>query len=81
MVDIRALERVLEAPSLVEVLWLEESSEACVCAVEKVTWLIRFIQILPILAAVLIFREICRVPEADSHTRYAKIVVAVFESA
>lgn len=78
-VDVAAAQRVLEAPGAVEVARLEEADEARVGAVQKGR-LVDLEEILPVAAALLVFRDVgIEVADSTGELRDGEVVVRVFE--
>lgn len=74
------MERILETPSLVQELWLEETNEACAGGgVNHVARLVCFEQVDPVLATFLILDDIDFIAQTICDLRDAEIVIAVLQ--
>lgn len=80
VVDIRALERILKSPSLIQIFGLEESREPSVCPVHE-GLLIGLEQILPSLGPFLILLCVASFLHTPGHLRNSKVVVRVLKGA
>lgn len=80
-VYIRASERVLIAPSLVEMFGLEEACEACITTVvEELRCFILAVEIYPIIACGLVLFDIGLVAETGGYEGDAIVVIGIFKS-
>ena len=80
VVDIRALERILKSPGLIQIFGLEESREPSVCPVHE-GLLIGLEQILPSPGLFLILLGVASFLQTPGHLRDSKVVVRVLKGA